>query len=265
MLAHAERRDDPRDRRQRAVRRRVEELRVRPDVLELLRHLDGLEARERVHDGVRALLRRLAARGPDAAVLADVVRPADAVVVQQPGDVGPDVGSRRPVGRHPEPAAVGRVESRELLVRTALHGVEVVARRGPCRHQIQVRGQRPRIARREHVVLQREPLRVRPVVRDLMRVVVAHHIGRSVRAGDRLIAPRPRRVEAARVADRAERHDRAVHLPLVDRDPRGALVVRTPAVEDVLCRDTGGGTVGPSDRGCDVPSGMPSAPGNVPK
>src|SRR4029077_15278735 len=55
----------------------------------------------------------------------------------------------------------------------------------------------------------------------------------SVRPRHRLTAPRPRWVDLAGVPDHSERTYRSVHLPVVDRDPRGALVVRAPRVEDV--------------------------------
>src|SRR2546421_10401185 len=47
---------------------------------------------------------------------------------------------------------------------------------GPLRDQEEMRGEAPRGVRLEHVVLENEVPRVGPIVRNLTRVVVTHHI-----------------------------------------------------------------------------------------
>ena len=68
-----------------------------------------------------------------------------------------------------------------------------------------VRRQRPRGLGPEHVILQHEVLRVRPVVRDLLARVVAHDVGLPLRAGLRLAARVEGRMLLAPVADLIER------------------------------------------------------------
>ena len=68
----------------------------------------------------------------------------------------------------------GRVGARISLVQ--LDGRRVRADGRPARHEVQVVGQRPRLHRLEHVVVEHEVLGVGPVVRDLRRRVVAHDV-----------------------------------------------------------------------------------------
>ena len=72
-----------------------------------------------------------------------------------------------------------------------------------------MRRKAPRSVRLEHVVLQHEVACVSPVVRDLARVVVAHHLGAVARAHAERVVP----VEAAERPAHG-RSDEAVHRPL---------------------------------------------------
>ena len=158
-----------------------------------------------------------------------VVAPADLVLVEQVGQVGPGVdGLARPrvlvavlgvaatvLGTRL--AAVDRRRVLRALGGPGLQGVHAArgvvglgAVGGPLRHQEEVGRQAPRGVRLEHVVLQDEVLRVGPVVGDVALRVVAHHVGR-------------RRVGAGRVGGHQATlaaglglRDEAVHLPPVD-------------------------------------------------
>jgi hypothetical protein len=89
-----------------------------------------------------------------------------------------------------------------------------------------VRRQAPRVVRLEHVVLEHEVARVVPVVRDLVPVVVAHHVRRR------------RRQRAARVVGGVTREEaplaclalEAVHLAVIDVADRVDRVVRAARV-----------------------------------
>ena len=159
----------------------------------------------------------------------DVVAPADVVLVEEVGQVGPGVdGLARPrvlVAVLGVPATVlgsrlAAVDRRRVLralggpglqgVRAARGVVGLGAEGGPLRHEEEVGRQAPRGVRLEHVVLQDEVLRIGPVVRDVALRVVAHHVGR-------------RRVGAGRVGGHQATlaaglglRDEAVHLPSVD-------------------------------------------------
>ena len=109
----------------------------------------------------------------------------------------------------------------------AAHRVAVLrAARRPAGDEREVRRQAPGVVRLEHVVLEDEVARVVPVVRDLVPVVVAHHVrcrGRQRATGIVGVvtgeeAPLPRlRLEA-------------VHLPAVDVVDRVDRVVRAAGV-----------------------------------
>ena len=109
--------------------------------------------------------------------LRDVVAPADVVLVQQVGEVGPGVVRRA------APVVLPRLPGGEPGSCTrdvAAHRIALLVQlRRPAGDHEQVRGQAPRRVRLEHVVLEHEVPRVGPVVRDLARVVVAHHVGRA--------------------------------------------------------------------------------------
>ena len=103
------------------------------------------------------------------------------------------------------------------------------AGRRPLAHREQVRGQAPRADRLEQVVLEDELARVRPVVRDLARVVVAHHVPAAA-------VPRAVRVVPLHASERAPDcgADEPVHRTAVDV----ALCVeqRVRAAEVAVCR-----------------------------
>ena len=89
-------------------------------------------------------------------------------------------------------------------------------------------GQAPRRVRLEHVVLQDEVTRVGPVVRDLVGVVVPHHVRRR---GSRAEPADSRvRVAAAVSLDAADGIDEAVHLAVVDVQHGEAMPVRPTVV-----------------------------------
>ena len=101
---------------------------------------------------------------------------------------------------------------------------------GPCRHEEQVRRQRPRIGGREHVVLQHELLGVPPVVRDLLGRVVAHDVRLALGAQ---VARALRVVAMIRAVQRAvdDGPDEPVHLAAVDVELRVSLAVRAPLLK----------------------------------
>ena len=155
--------------------------------------------------------------------LDDEVAPGDVVLVQQVGEIGPRV----------DRLAAGRVLRLVRRGQRVLDRVDAARRRvraaagRPFRDHEQVRRQAPRGVRLEHVVLQHEVARVGPVVRDLARVVVAHHV--RVRRAER--AQRRVGVDAAADAQPAPglAHE-AVHLPAVDVADRVEVLVRAAAV-----------------------------------
>ena len=106
----------------------------------------------------------------------DVVGPADVLLVQQIGDVGPGVVKLAVVGRGCR-AVERRVGVRALVVAVTVRRVDRVrAVRRPLGDHVQVDGQAPRGVGLEHVVLEHVVLGVAPVVGDLAGVVVAHHV-----------------------------------------------------------------------------------------
>jgi hypothetical protein len=130
------------------------------------------------------------------------------VLVEEPGEVGPAV--ERAVRTLPQRCT--RPLARLLEIRRArARPVRVAALRRPARDEPEMRGQAPAPVRLEHVVLQDEVPRVRPVVRDLACVVVAQHV-RVAEAEACRAAP-----VAAAVADEpaAVDADEAVHAPAV--------------------------------------------------
>ena len=88
-------------------------------------------------------------------------------------------------------------------------------------------------SRREHVVLQDEVLRVRPVVRDLLGRVVPHDVGLSCGPASGLPARVVVGTVLAAVADLLQRPHVPVHLTAVLGDPRSDQPVRTAGVEQV--------------------------------
>ena len=112
--------------------------------------------------------------------------------------------------------------------------VRVAALRRPAGDEPEVRGQAPAPVRLEHVVLEDEVPRVRPVVRDLRVVVVAHDVrAAEVRAGRAV--PMAAAVADERVVGDA---DEAVHAAAVDvllageRAVRAAGIVRAVRFEE---------------------------------
>ena len=180
MLAHAIVRGDPRDRGSfpaRAAAKKGCSGAMFPSCPSCLHRR---EVRQRVPDPgrPRVLLGRIARhRAVVVAVglgaLGDVVAPAHLVLVQQVRDVGPRVARRLAAS---VAAEVGRLAGRLRRVPATRRDILDRAPRRPLADQEQVRGQAPRRVRLEHVVLEHEVARVRPVVRDLVGVVVAHHV-----------------------------------------------------------------------------------------
>ena len=230
MLAHRLCRRDPRHRGQRPGVHGGEEVAQRRNVPELLILAHGVEVRKRVPDArrLRVLRHRCAEHLAVGAVglraLGDVVAPADVRLVQQVRQVGPRV-----VGY-----SAGRVlrltrwRARRLHGRAAARGdVRDRALRRPAGDEVQMLGQAPGEVWLEHVVLQDEVPRVRPVVRDLVPVVVAHDVGpaRRERAGRRVDL---RRACGATTAGGLQ-HE-AVHPPAGDVADRVDVVVRSARV-----------------------------------
>ncbi len=225
MLARADERHDPGHRRERPRRRGLEVVGVGPDVAELMVLLHGAEPRDRelIGRGVAALPRR--AREADAGLLTHVVGPGHTVLVEQVRDVGPCVrGGVAAVG---PPSVAGVVQVR----RTAHRVMEIRTIRRPGGGQEQVRGQRPRVARREHPVLQDELIRIGPVVRDLGAGVEPHDVGLARRTALGLSTRADVRMTLARVAAPAHGLDEAVHLTPVNVAHRCGVIVGAPRVE----------------------------------
>ena len=91
-----------------------------------------------------------------------------------------------------------------------------------------MRRQAPRGVRLKHVVLQHEVARVRPVVRQLARVVIAHHIRSAAR---RSAAGRRVDVPARHPATTPLLGDEPIHAPAVDVRARGRRPVRPAGVD----------------------------------
>ena len=106
---------------------------------------------------------------------------------------------------------------------------EVRALGRPRRDQIQVRGQRPGVRGREHLVLQHVVARIRPVVRDLGGRVIPHHVGHPGVVGLRVRALLAHLALGARLHP-VERRDEPVHRAAVDVVPTRPLVVRAALV-----------------------------------
>ena len=116
----------------------------------------------------------------------------------------------------------------------AAHRRAVAASGRPGRHHVQVVGQRPRLHRLEHVVVEHEVLGVGPVVGYLRGGVVAHHVGRAARGCT------PGRRGCCRSTGPASRcWMNPFILPPFDVGDRVGLAVRAAAV------DVGGVVVGP--------------------
>src|SRR5579884_1591231 len=132
----------------------------------------------------------------------DVVLPTDLMLEEQVGQVRPGVVRLAAGG-----VGVGRV----LQPVDATHGIPGLAALGrPLGDHVEVGGETPRGVRLEHVVLQDELLGVGPVVGDLPRVVVAHHVRAAAGRAGRQVG-----VDAA--PDAALRlGNEAVHLAAVD-------------------------------------------------
>ena len=215
-------------------RSRLEELRVGAHVVELAGDVHGAEPGQRVLDrrGLGAV--QGSARRHHACPRSYEVPPADPPLVEQPGDVSPHVRAWFALRRVPDLGAVGGVVPRELQVRDAAHRVVQIGAGGrPARHEEQVRGQGPRVGGREHAIVQRVSLRVRPVVRDLVRGVVSHHVRLTLWPGRRLRTRRHVGVVVAVVLDDPQGVDEAVHASAVDRQLRTVLGMRPTLIERV--------------------------------
>ena len=105
--------------------------------------------------------------------------------------------------------------------------LRVRAVRRPAADQVQVGRQAPRRDRLEHVVLEHEVLGVRPVIRDLPRVVITHHIRRP---GGQADAGGGNGGAAATVAGLLRGPDEPVHLAAVDVRDGGTALMHRAAV-----------------------------------
>ena len=233
MLARALARDHPRNGGQPSGACRLVEAIDRLDVLQLVVLPDGVEPRQRIPDArrPRALLPR-AARHPVVAAVGlgaaeHVVAPTDAILVQQVRQIGPRVVGD-PAGRI-LPLAGRRAGILDRV--PAAHRIVLAraARRPPRDHE-QMGRQAPRRVRLEHMVLKDEVARVRPIVRNLARVVVSHRIDVDpVR-----VTPRRERAAVRFVARGAQRVAHllleAVHQPAVDVLRRVEMVMRAASV-----------------------------------
>ena len=208
--------------------RRPEEVADGDDVPELVIRSDGREPRQRVPDSgrLRVLLLRPAehpvVRAVRFAALEDVVAPRDVVLVEQVGEVGPGVLRRRSVRL----GLARRCHGRRVRIDAAHRIAAAGASRGPLRNREQVGGQAPRRVRLEHVILENEVSRVRPVVRDLARVVVAHDVDPVRRQRARRIVLGPAGVTQRRPFLR----DETVHQTVVDVANRAQLGMRAADV-----------------------------------
>ena len=190
----------------------------------------------------------------------DVVAPADVVLVEQVGEVGPGVDRLPGLASRCSSDRPGRRRRRArlwALGRPGLQGVDAAGRvvllravGRPLRDEEEVGRQAPRGVRLEHVVLQDEVLGVGPVVRDVARGVVAHHVG-LYRVG----ACRIGGIEAA-LAPRLGLADEAVHLAAGDVGDGVDRRVRSSAVHvgmvDVRRYAGATGRVGHARRRCAV-------------
>ena len=189
VLRHRPVGDDPGDRRQGSRLRRGEEVRQRLDVGQLVVLLDVGEVRQRVPDAgcLGALANRSARHGRVVVAvgfgpLEHVIGPADAVAVHQVGQIGPRVVGIGRVFPAEPPREVGWVLGALHRV-AAAHRVALLGAVGrPLRHHVQVRGEAPGEVGLEHVVLEHEVARIRPVIGDVRAGVVAHHVGRATGA-----------------------------------------------------------------------------------
>ena len=152
--------------------------------------LDGVEVRQRVPDArrLRALLDGFADHRVVLAVrlgaAEDVVTPADVTLVQQIREIGPRVvrGDTLASGRIRWCAGVlQRVDTAHRIVRARAAG-------RPLGDQEQMRRKTPGGVRLVEVVLEDEVPGIRPVVRDVAPIVVAHDIGiRRALGADRVV------------------------------------------------------------------------------
>ena len=206
----------------------------RPDIVQLMILLDVAEKRQGIPDSRRLpVLRHRSARlrgivsaiGLGAAL--DVVRPANVMRVQEPGDIGPGkVDGRLACTEfltHGLPELLDAVGSDDVV--DAAHRRAVAAPGRPGGDHVQVVGKRPRLDRLEHVIVQHEVAGVGPVVWYLRCRVVAHHVGRTEARAcgvGRRGAGLPRRVALP---------DEAVHLAVVDVCHRIGLGMRAAAID----------------------------------
>ena len=254
--------DHPRNGRQVPTIGVAEQLRIGHDVAQLPVLVDVDEIGQRVPDlrRLHVLGHRLAGHRSAGAIglsaLSQVVAPADLVLVQQIGDLGPPVVGRlrcrervvliRDLGQTQErgrAVAAGR----RLTVGVGLHEVRRLAAHRPHHvhavgrpggHHVQVRRQAPAQIGLEHVVLEHEVLGVLPVVRDLPGVVITHDVKarrppedspQLILGGDRHVAAEPVGIDMQRL----DAGDEPVHRPVADIGHRVHRHVR-PAVIDVL-------------------------------
>ncbi len=205
----------------------------RLDVTRLMVVLHVPEHGERVPDPRRpgvlpdrgAGLGRIVAAVRLGAVL-HVVPPADVVGVQQPGDVRPGQVDGRLAGGQ---LLLDGLAELVVLVRPddvvdAAVRRAVAAPGGPGRDHVEVVGQRPRLDRLEHVVVQDEVPGVGPVVRELGPGVIAHHVRRGSHHAGRIVR------HPARLVRRIPLPDEAVHRAATDVGDRVGLAVRAAAV-----------------------------------
>ncbi len=149
-----------------------------------------------------------------------IVLPAHVVLVQKVGEIGPRVVGSRHYGAA-QSERLGLVD-----IAGAAHRVIHLAAQGrPFRHHEEVRRQAPRGIRLEHVILEHEIPGVSPVVRNLVLVVVPHHVGGTVGCTGWL----PGRVAGCAHA-RLGLGDEPVHSPPVDVAGGGLYCVGPPLI-----------------------------------
>ena len=142
-----------------------------------------------------------------------------------------------PVPACPHADDVRGLVAPQLVVVDAARGVPGTrAFRRPLRHLVQVRREAPRRVRLEHVVVEHEVLRVRPVIRDLPRVVVPHHVGgreRAAHAGESAAAAAARGLGLADEPIHLAPVEVVVHRPLA---MRAATIYQRRVVERAVAR-----------------------------
>ena len=220
----------PYDTRQRSIFGRDIELAQILHVGEFTVLFHGVERGQRIPNSrcVHVLPAELAARGIVATVglraAHDIVRPRNVVLMKQVRKIGPGVigTARRPRAR--TAAEVGRKVRVLDFVDATRRISQLRAARRPFRDHEQMLRQTPRRVRFEHAILQHEVMRVTPVIRKFVLVVITHHV---TAAASRIVGARASAPAAPRLASKA------VHFTAVDIGNRMRMSVGTARIEIV--------------------------------